>query len=241
MITGIKNIKHNMFQVFLGRDEDAFKRLTVQVPAEGSVLEVPFRYYKKSSEDYSESESETYPVISIQDFLPTPVDGYNNFTKKRFSNPRDTTGDGKIDTITEYPEGLYLNCRFEITVATKKEEEYNWINDWFFSTFEFREDSILIFNALEVPTYDDPIGDYVMYTIEPQDSPRTDGVFETVYIITLKLQADIKPTKDHSIAQQIRLEFNSSYKDFERLLSVPVTPDIDSNSIEGLGTYSVNN
>lgn len=211
MITSIRNIKRNFFQVFLGAGTgDTFLRDYVSIVDEEGVElhQIPLRYYHLSSGDLVEAKYETYPVISVQDFLPKPVEGWNNWPQKRFAGARDTDNDDVVDTATEYPKAIRLDYRFEVSVACKTEGMFVDIVDWFYRTFDFSNLAVLWFNKSEAGDFE--YGDPVNYKItDISDNPRSDGIFENVYVFELSLWADIKPSVDHTtLVKEITTQFN---------------------------------
>jgi hypothetical protein len=210
MISSIRNIKVNFFQLFFGRNGDNFARdyFSVTDLRGSEVLQVPVRYYKESTVNYTEANFEHYPVISVQDFLPKPVDGWNNYNQKKyvrgFSTATSTTPVGTY----EVPYSVRLNCRFEVSVATKLEKDFITICDWFYKTFDFYEDATMEFNKEVVANED--VYDSVNYTLEDiTDNPRQDGIFEAVFVFDLNLWADIKPYKPMaSLFESVKVDFN---------------------------------
>jgi hypothetical protein len=198
VIDSIKNINLNFYQQFLGRGvgED-FESNVVSITDvdDAELFTTEFRFFKKSSVDFTEEDFEHYPVLSVENFIPKPREGYNNRYKSRLVDERDTTNDNEIDTVTEVSSGILLDCRFEVSIATKKESEYNAINDWFFRKFTHTNIGRFIFNYEEIDGT--AYGDFVKYSIQAQESPRADGVHETVYTFELRVWADLVATKDY--------------------------------------------
>jgi len=215
MITSIRNIKLNFFQLFLGAANDGFLREYVSIDDyDGAELhQVPLRYFHLSSGDLAEAPFETYPVISVQDYMPQAVDNWNNWPQPRISRFRDTDNDGKFDAASKIPKATRLTCRYDVSVAAKDEKTFTDITDWFYRNFGFGNDTVFMFNALEIDGL--PYGDIVDYRfVQITDNPRRDGIFENVYVFELSLWADIKRETDYAeLSTEIQVQFNQSLTD----------------------------
>lgn len=175
-----------------------------------SAFNVSIRYGRKSSGDYSEEEREHYPVISIEDFVPTVMKDWYDENGKRFAAARDTNNDGVDDTITMFRDAIPFNFRYEVSVACKSEGEYYALLEWFAKTFELKN-GVFLFNKVTLP--DDvggPMADYVNYDLDSRESPRTDGIFETVFIFVLYPFVAIKDQVDYDVLSQIILTYNGN-------------------------------
>lgn len=215
MIDSIRNMKLNFFQQFLGADPTGSKVLRDYVSITDSdeveILQIPFQYFHISSGDIVEAPMERYPIMSFQDFMPSPVDGWNNFVQPRYAGLRDTDNDGVLDTTSLQPPAIRFNHRWEISVCAKDEKSFTSINDWMYRTFDFsKHNAVFVYNKKLIgETFS---GDFVNYTLTSiTDNPRTDGLFENLYIFEINLWADLKPAKDvTTLLEQVTVEFNTS-------------------------------
>lgn len=206
MITSFQNVKSNFYKIFAG--ESLSEPLTL-VDRKGESFIVPIRPERKSERDYTEETVEAYPIISIQDTLPTPMMDRNNYKELRISRFRDTDNDGKDDSATVYPEPQWYDVTFTVSAAAKSMSHLDAINDWFAKTFDHSLDAYFVFNPIPVEGYSDPLGDLVKYTLDYNDSPRTDGVYETSYTFNLRFNAHFKDPYDVEVGGTVSPNFNN--------------------------------
>lgn len=220
MIRTLRNYYEEFFKVFFGENLDQ-DSITVEL-YDGSFTEVPLLFFKKSVQNYTEGTFEQYPIVALEYFPPTLRAGYNNYIQPRYAGLRDTDGDGEDDTIDKMPFPLFMEGRFELSVAAKDETVYTAINTWFYRNFDYSNQAVFKFNKIDVPNTE-PISDLVPYSIEVQESPRTDGVYETIFSFTLQPRMDIQLPKEYATVQDYEIALNQSLvTDIEEFLSTAV-------------------
>lgn len=209
MIDSLHNIKRNFFQLFLGADGENFLRNYVSVTdIDGNeVLQVPFNYYKRSTDDYSEATYEKYPILSVTDYLPLPVDGWNNYPQPRYAG-QIRNEDGNVIGIYKYPAPVRLMCRYDIHIAAKKESEFIAMMNYLYGKFGMSNDEVLQFNLQELAGHE--VCDFVKYKVRTvSDVPRREGVFEALFPIELFLWADIRPLTHHAtLVETVTVNYN---------------------------------
>lgn len=209
MIDSLHNIKRNFFQLFLGANGENFLRSYVSVTdIDGDeVLQVTFNYYKRSTDDYSEANYEKYPIISVTDYLPLPVDGWNNYPQPRYAG-QIRNESGNVTGIYKYPAPIRLMCRYDIHVAAKKESEFIAIMDYLYGKFGMSNDEVLRFNLQELAGHE--VCDFVKCKVRTvSDIPRREGVFEALFPIEFLLWADLQPLTPHaSLVETITIQNN---------------------------------
>jgi hypothetical protein len=227
MIQSLRSLNKGFLQEFYG---DLLDTPYIEVDIEGTLIQVPLLFFKKSTYNYTEAPLEAYPIISIEAFSPTLRDGYNNLVQKRYAALRDMDNDGEDDTISEIPLPLWMEVRYEASVAAKDEKHYSAIYDWFLSRFDYSNQACFSFNKVEIPNIP-PIADYVPYKLTTNESPRTDGIYEVVFSFTLYPRLDIKATKDFDVVTEIEIINSNILMDNEEFLA----------SVEPLGINIWNN
>lgn len=226
MIDSFKNIRLNAIQQFLGVGSSGndFSRSYVSVTnsAGAEILQVPFRFAKKGSINLAEADTEGYPVLVFEDFTPSFVEDYQNYTG-RYVNLIPSTPDP--GTVEEIPYPVVLDYRFEVTLAAVKDSDYLDILTWFYRKFPAKNTSKLVFNPITLPD-GEVVGDYVGYTLTVQESPRTDGVQEAVFIFTLRIFADMLNIEEKLASTEIATTVSPaspSDEDFDNLLEIGVS------------------
>jgi hypothetical protein len=215
MISSLRNLNKGFLQEFYGELLDT---AYIEIEVEEVLIQVPLLFFKKSTYNYSEAPLENYPIVSIEAFSPSLRDSYNNFVQKRYGALRDEDNDGEDDTISELPLPLWMEVRYEASVAAKDEKHYSALFDWFLSRFEYSNQACFSFNKVEIPDVP-PIADYVPYKLTINESPRTDGIYEVVFSFTLYPRLDIKLTKDFDIVTEIEVISNTLLMDNEEFLA----------------------
>lgn len=209
MIDSLQNIKRNFFQLFLGTDGENFLRNYVSITDidDTEVLQVPFNYYKRSTDDYSEAAYERYPILSVTDYLPLPIKDWNNYPQPRYAGQIRNDA-GELIGSYKYPEPIRLMCRYDIHVATKRESDFMHIMNYLYGKFGMDNDETLVFNLQQLAGHE--VGDYVKCIVRTvSDVPRREGVFEALFPVELYLWADLRPlTPTTTLVETITIQNN---------------------------------
>ena len=172
-------------------------------------IEVPIVYYKKSATDYSEGERESYPKVSVQDYMPTYNDMWHNYPEgvsKRLAGYRDEDGDGKIDTVDWIPDPFMMEFRFLVSCAAKSSLEFYVLTDYF--NTKFGKKGTFSFNKIPV-IGTEPIADYVDYSVTPNEIERSDGVYEASYDFVLKVWVQAKDKVTYNdLLEELNISLN---------------------------------
>lgn len=170
----------------------------------GKTVSVPFQFFKESAFNYSQGSKEIYPIVSIENFNPvenTKFSGefVNNAELNYFPIYTD------VEETIEDPENILIEAkvipfdfRYEISLATKSESEWDALKKAIMSKFSFGSDKIIIFDAEnEKQCY---------YTLENRDIPREDGVYET--LVTAVLTCWVKLGQDQTADRCTRVNID---------------------------------
>ena len=182
MITSIKQVYQGFFQQFLGDNgSGGFLRKFLLIDDTRFTV----KYFKESSKDYTEASVESYPTISIQPYIPTPKDSWtSNFNKTRDAYYVDETGEVTGGEI--FKHSIRYQCRIEVSCAAKAESEQISVINYFIQNFDWSNEACLKISGHQIYGAMDKVYDFIPYKIEASDSPRTDGIFETVYTFNLE-------------------------------------------------------
>ena len=185
MLTSISQINEQFFKVFHG----------VKVKVGNKTISVPARYAKKSSKDYSEEQpNQSYPCISIQDYTP-------KLKREWYVDMRQYVGGLSSDSLTAflYSNPLWMEFRYDVSVAAKSYNEFMAIKDYFLGNYVCG----LRFLFNQKLSGEDAVGDVVPYTLRETDIPRNDGVMETNYEFTLSAWVYPREPKEVEIVENI--------------------------------------
>jgi hypothetical protein len=185
MLRTIKQTNEEFFRLFHG----------LKIPMDGTEFPVLSRYARKSSKDYvEEQENQIYPCIAIQDYIPVPK-------KEWFIDMKSYFGGKDFQNLTGYLylRPIWMEFRYDVSIATKSYKEYLAMQDYFNRKFVYGK-AFIFCKQLVV---DDTVGVVVPYTTRPQDIPRTDGVYETNYEFTLNVWLYVKDPQEVQLIQKI--------------------------------------
>lgn len=165
-----------MFHKIIDVHNAVFKYFSERISEE---LGVHVRYARKSSHDYSEEQdAQIYPCVAIQEYFPVPKEDWW-IEYKGFH--RATSVDGSTGYLYYLP--LWMDFRYDMSVASKSYKDYVRIQQWFLEN-TIAEDEItlesFVVNGMET-------GEPISIVTRAQDVPRTDGVYETNYEITFSV------------------------------------------------------
>lgn len=180
MIDSLENVNFNFFKLFAGETLKDPIQLTTHL---GDSFDVKVMYFKESSIDYTSTSKETYPVISIQEYLPEFNDDWHNDPTnvvKRYSALKDLDSDGLFDTVSWIKDPFYMTYRFDVSTATKDYHQNKAMINYMF--VKYGNKGSLSFNSVD--NFD--LADFVDYTVNSTDIERSDGVMETNYEFTIK-------------------------------------------------------
>lgn len=184
MIRSINQVNEEFFKLFHN----------VIIDVKGKRKKVKSRYARKSSYDYVEEDEQIYPIISIQDYPPTPREDWWIDTRSYFGGMDE---DGMRGYLFYHP--VWMDFRFDVNIASKGYHEYIALQDYF--TKNFVSELRFIFQSRD--SYGDIVGVVVPYELDEVDIPRTDGVFETSYEFTLWVWLYAKEPKEVDLVQEI--------------------------------------
>ena len=167
MINSILNVHKNFFSLFQKVDI-------------GKGGYVHCRYYKKSSNDYTEEQQQQeYPCIVIQDYAPK-LDYRAYVDQKKYQGA--TNLKGTLIELLRRP--LWMDFVFDVSIVAKSYFDYQKLQDYFLQNFLSK--TSFIFNKEDLSDLGEgEVGDVVPYEISVTDVPRTDGCFETNFQFTL--------------------------------------------------------
>lgn len=187
MLTSIRQVNEEFFRTFYG----------LKIPVGSEKKTILCRYAKKSSRDYvEEQENQIYPCIAIQDFTPVPkkewfIDMHSYFSGKSL--------DGLTGYLYQRP--IWMEFRYDVSIASKSYTEFMAIQDYFMSEFVYGKR--FVFNSQLGG--EDLVGDIVPYEIKETDIPRTDGVLEMNYEFTLSVWLYPKEPEQVELVQKVVL------------------------------------
>ena len=197
MIDSILNVHKNFFGLF--------QNITLQGK------KIPCRYARKSSADYSEEQSQqTYPCIAIQDYPPTLDDrGYVDLREYQGSSNLL----GNLIELVKRP--MWMNFRFDVSIAAKHYFEYNGLQNYFYQKFLSRQQ--FVFNSTDLSDINEgEVGDVVPYTMSITDIPRNDGIFEANFEFTLYVWLQITDIREVAAIDKISVGVSTMGKDEKR-------------------------
>lgn len=195
MIRSIKQANEEFFRIFYG----------LRIPMDGAEFAVNYRYARKSSNDYvEEQENQIYPCIAVQDYIPVP-------RKDWFIDLRTYFGGKDFTNLTGYlyTRPIWMDFRYDVSIATKSYKEYLAMQDYFNQNFVYNK----AFIFCKQLTGEDTVGVVVPYTVRPQDIPRTDGVYETNYEFTLKVWVYARDPEEVQLIQKVVMKANPKLLD----------------------------
>lgn len=190
MLSKISQVHEEFFRIFQG----------IKVPVGDSEKSILCRYAKKSSEDYTEEQSQqVYPCIALLDYSPTPREEW-------FIDMREYFGGKSVDGLTGYlyQNPIWMNFKYDVSIVSKKYSEFIAMQDYFMEHFVYGKR--FIFNKRVIDEYE--VGDVVPYSIRETDIPRTDGVHEKNYEFTLAVWLYPKEPREVELIQAIILNAN---------------------------------
>lgn len=161
----------------------------------------PVHYARESKKDLTQGRKESYPQISILDYLPEFDPSWADNGSKRFDGFRTTNG--KVSKTLVYEEPLKFLLRYDVTAFTKNPLHRLLIWEYFLKAY--KQSGSIIFNKVEVSTtqYDQVVGDVVNYTMTPTEVNRTDGVFELNFEFALKPFIAVREPEDMDTVQSL--------------------------------------
>ena len=239
MITSFEDVKREFFALFLGGlkfDQQRFLSKTLSIPSQNykgevTVLQIPVTYYKKSFFNLTELSNESYPIVSIQDFPASPVDNWNTFVQESYVKKLNVA-ERKWEVFNE-PHSKRLSMRFDVSVATKSDYTFNWIQKWFYSTFQFEKskcffkfkktfedlNGVSITDELDyirltnnLTTFDKVVENYVpvFYEFgEVFNSERSDGIIETTFTFDLYFWINFTTSQKVAVPQIVSVSLNT--------------------------------
>ena len=161
-------------------------------------IPVPFRFYKKSSVDYTEEQlQQMYPVIAIQDYTPKISPLWNPNFQEYYANYIIDPNPENNSTATKYYQPAYLRFRFDVSSACLHYLQNISLEDYF---SPYLYGVVAIFN--EVDFDDGAVGEPVSLKVTPNDLPREDGVFETNYEFLFDAWVQIRTPEDVDLITQ---------------------------------------
>ena len=166
MITSIRQTNEEFFKTF-------YKTVVI---IDGEEKRIPCRYARLSSNDYAEeTENQTYPCVSIQDYTPT-------LKREWYIDMKQYFGGMSMDGLTGYlyRRPVWMEFRYDVGVASKSYKEFLAIQDHFMKNYTC--ETRFLFN--KQLSGEDSVGDIVPYEVRENYIPRTDGVFEINYEFT---------------------------------------------------------
>jgi hypothetical protein len=239
MITSFEDVKREFFALFLGGlqfDQQRFLTKTLNIPSQNywgeiTILQIPVTYYKKSFFNLTELPNESYPIISIQDFPASPVDNWNTFVQENYVKKLNVA-ENKWEVFNE-PHSKRMCMRFDVSVAEKSDYNFNWIQKWFYSNFQFEKskcvfkfkktfedlNGVTITDELDyikltnnLTTFDKVVENYVpvFYEFgEVFNSERSDGIIETTFTFELYFWINFATSQKVAVPQKVSVILNT--------------------------------
>lgn len=190
MLNTIRQVNEEFFRTFYN--------IKVIVGSEEKVILT--RYARKSSKDYvEEQDNQIYPCIVIQDFTPIPK-------KEWYIDMKAYFGGKSLDGLSGYlyQRPLWLDFRYDVSVAAKSYNDFVSIQDYFMEHFVYGKR--FLFN--KQLSGECEVGDVIPYKIIETDIPRTDGIFETNYEFDLSVWLYPQKPEEISLIQEVVLHNN---------------------------------
>lgn len=191
MLSSIREVNEEFFKRFRG----------IILHTKGKEVEVPIRYARKSSGDYTEEDKQQkYPCIAIQDYSPKIKDEW-------YIDMRNYLGGISSDGLKGflYRRPIWLSFRYDVSIVAKSYYDFMSLKDYFLS--HFGTSVSMLFN--QKLSGEDAVGDVVPYTIRETDIPRQDGVFETNYEFTCSVWVAPNENTEVDLIQKIVIEGSS--------------------------------
>lgn len=188
MLSSIREVNEEFFKRFRG----------IKIYAKGKEVDVPIRYARKSSGDYTEEDKQQkYPCIVIQDYSPKLKDEW-------YIDMRNYLGGISSDGLKGflYRQPIWLSFRYDVSIVAKSYYDFMSLKDYFLS--HFGTSVSMLFN--QKLSGEDAVGDVVPYTIRETDIPRQDGVFETNYEFTCSVWVAPNESIEVDLIQKIVVE-----------------------------------
>lgn len=209
MIDSLHNVDQNFYRELVGENLDQKIAVTTHL---GETINVPFVFARKSANDHAETRKESYPVISITNYLPKLNNDFHNPYDKELVNRRDTDNDGKEDTADLVSRPVPLIFRYDVAIAVKTEAQSDALRQYFFQRFGFEGQNVFTFNKILLPLAE-PIGDIVDYSFDFNEPYRTDGIFETIFTFNLNAWVHLKLPQVVELSSGITLDLNQVNND----------------------------
>lgn len=174
MIDSFHNVDINFYAQFAGNNLKAGVYTCANYKGEN--INIPVYYAKKSNDGLVEASAESYPKLSIQNYAPKLNKAlFFDNAKKRFAE--ELTDEGFV-TGNLYTDFFPMEFNYDVSIATKRESEWDALKMHFARTFFPSVNDCLKFNRVSFADGSE-IYDPVGYKVESIDIPRSDGTFET--------------------------------------------------------------
>ena len=219
MLNTLHDVDVGFFQQWLGDNLDTpTLSLTTH---KGENVDIPIVFAKKSGTDITEADDEGYPKLSIESFTPEPRREDIFPYHPRFGIFTKT--DGEITGVSELPDPLPLDFKYEVNFACKRESVWDAFKLYLYKTFNSGRQASFLFNKISVPLNDNlasetNIGDQVSYKFSTIDPIRSDGVFETKITFILSPWVQLLEAVPYETLE--RLNINSGGSTLESLTQV---------------------
>lgn len=201
MLTSIRQVHEEFFKVFY----------RTKVNVNGSLKDIPCRYARKSSYDYSEEQSnQVYPCIVIQDYTPELKEEWYVDVRPYFGGLSSDCLKGFL-----YNRPVWMSFRYDVSIVSKSFTEFLAMQDHFLQNFVCKVG--FLFNKRL--TGENAVGDVVPYKVRETDIPRTDGVHEKNYEFTLSAWIYPQTPQEVELVQDIVLTL------------IRVSPDMESDHV----------
>lgn len=194
MLTSVINV-HDEFRKVIGA--------TITV-TDNTPVDVPVRFARQSKEDWAEVAFESYPQVTILDYLPDFDPTWYQTYQKRiagYNTPVSVTNN-QMTKAFEVQDPIRFIFRYDVSVYCKNAYQKWLLNEYFLKTFS-KQGSFMFNKTATVAEGGESIGDMVYYAVNPAEVLRTDGVFETNYEFTLKPMIAIQDAVDVDLVQQL--------------------------------------
>ena len=156
---------------------------SLTIPFSPAPLVYPVHAARKSAEDLTEKFSESYPQVSLFDYIPEPGTDFNTNFSNRVDEFSDFNVDGEPTKGVVFKEPTQVIFKYDLNFFTKNPMERYAIVDYMMRTYA--DQGSLCVNAVELP--EGNIGEMASYRVTYGEVPRTDKVFELSFTFTFKV------------------------------------------------------
>lgn len=174
-----------------------------------SVGKVPLVYYDKFNKTPTEIQRAQYPVMSLQNYRPKANDGWTDNMQEIYDGLGGYDDKGVPLTIQSFREPIYLDFRYDISVATKTQNDLDVICDQILKIYGTESEIFLDKTILPDGTI---VGVPVWVKVEAEDIPRSDEIKEVNHEFTFSCFVDYKDPLVLEVIQNVNITLTQNGK-----------------------------